>query len=36
MQYAGVTELQKKHADVNRRLIGDISSKLDILKKLVD
>jgi len=36
VQYAGVTEMQKKHSEVNRRLVGDISQKLDILKKLVD
>jgi len=35
-QYSDVTDMQKKHVNVNKRLIGDINSKLDILKKLVD
>jgi hypothetical protein len=36
MQYSDVVDLQKKHLNVNRRLVGDINMKLDILKKLVD
>jgi hypothetical protein len=36
LQYSDVVDMQKKHLEVNKRLIGDISNKLDILKKLVD
>ena len=36
LQYSDVVDMQKKNLDVNKRLIGDISNKLDILKKLVD
>ena len=34
LQYSDVTDLQKKYLNVNRRLVGDINDKLDILKKI--
>jgi hypothetical protein len=35
-QYSDVTDLQHKYLQVNKRLVGDINTKLDLLKKLVD
>jgi hypothetical protein len=36
LQYSDVKDLQHKYLQVNKRLVGDINTKLDLLKKLVD